>query len=111
MFLKKWLAIVTVGILLGLTGAAHAQSQNIAVSQSSDDAEESSSGTMGLTGLDLELVEEGSNQTVRIRFNDVNIPPDPPAILFLRASSSGDESAGLVSLEVALSKPWTQTVT
>jgi len=75
MFLKKWLAIVTVGILFGLTGAAHAESQNIAVSQSSDDAEESSSGKMSSISSDLELVEESSNQTVGMRFNGVNIPP------------------------------------
>jgi len=78
MFLKKWLAIVTVGILFGLTGAAHAKSRDILVSQFSDDAEESSSGTMGLTSSDLELVQDSSNQTVGIRFNGVNIPPGSP---------------------------------
>jgi len=75
MFLKKWLAIVAVGILFGLTGAAHAESRDIPVSQFSDDAEESSSGTVSLTSSNLELVEESSNQTVGVRFNGVNIPP------------------------------------
>jgi len=40
LFLKKWLAIVAVGIILGLTAAAHAESRDIPVSQSGDDAEE-----------------------------------------------------------------------
>ena len=75
MFLKKWFAIVAVGILFGLTGAAHAESRDIPVSRSSDDAEERASGSVTLTSTDLELVEESSNQTVGMRFNGVNIPP------------------------------------
>ncbi len=44
------------------------------VSQTSDDAEESSSGSISLTSSDLELIREGSNQVVGVRFQDVGIP-------------------------------------
>jgi len=44
------------------------------VSASSDDAEESASGSVNLTSSDLELVYAGSNQTVGMRFNGVAIP-------------------------------------
>jgi len=44
------------------------------VSQSTDDAEESSTGTAGYTSSDLELVDDGSDQTVGIRFQNVAIP-------------------------------------
>ncbi len=44
------------------------------ISAGSDDAEETSSGGMRLTSSDLELVYDGSNQNVGMRFNDLNIP-------------------------------------
>ncbi|NQT68526.1 MAG: PQQ-binding-like beta-propeller repeat protein [Desulfobacteraceae bacterium] len=44
------------------------------VSQSTDDAEESSTGTVGYTSTDLELVTESSVQTVGMRFQNVVIP-------------------------------------
>ena len=50
------------------------QSLNIRVSQSTDDAEESASGSMYLNSTDLELVYDGSNQKVGIRFNGIAIP-------------------------------------
>ena len=46
----------------------------IRVAVSSDDAEEGSSGTVTLTSSDLELVSDGSNQTVGMRFNGVSVP-------------------------------------
>ncbi|MFC1600595.1 RHS repeat domain-containing protein, partial [Patescibacteria group bacterium] len=46
----------------------------VRVNASSDDAEESSSGSVGLTSSDLELVQESTNQTVGVRFNSINIP-------------------------------------
>lgn len=49
-------------------------SVSVRVSQTSDDAEESSNGSMSLTSSDLELIRDGSNQTVGIRFQDVDIP-------------------------------------
>lgn len=45
------------------------------VAASSDDAEESSGGSVSLTSTDLELVLDSSNQTVGMRFNGVAVPP------------------------------------
>ena len=49
---------------------------DVRVSASSDDAEESTSGSVSRSSSDLELVDEGSNldQTVGMRFNGVGIP-------------------------------------
>lgn len=46
----------------------------IRVSQSSDDAEENSGGGVGYTSSDLELVYDGSDQKIGIRFQNVTIP-------------------------------------
>ena len=46
----------------------------VQVAASSDDAEESASGSVYLNSTDLELVYDGSNQTVGMRFNGVGIP-------------------------------------
>jgi len=48
----------------------------VRVSQGTDDAEESSGGSVGTTSSDLELVYDGSNQTIGIRFASVPIPKD-----------------------------------
>jgi len=47
----------------------------VRVAASSDDAEESASGSVDLSSSDLELVYDGSNQTVGMRFAGVAIPP------------------------------------
>jgi len=47
----------------------------VRVGTSADDAEEDGSGGVDLTSSDLELVFDGSNQTVGMRFNAVTIPP------------------------------------
>jgi len=44
------------------------------ITNSSDDAEESSSGNVDLTSSDLEMVQERSNQTVGLRFRHITIP-------------------------------------
>ena len=49
-------------------------SVEVRVAAGSDDAEESTSGSMSLTSSDLELVYDGSDQTVGIRFSGVDIP-------------------------------------
>jgi VCBS repeat-containing protein len=46
----------------------------VRVAASSDDAEEAASGGMNLGSSDLELVFDGSNQTVGMRFNGIDIP-------------------------------------
>ncbi len=47
----------------------------VQVSAGSDDAEESDTGNVSLSSSDLELVLEESNQTIGIRFNEIDIPP------------------------------------
>jgi PKD repeat protein/uncharacterized protein YjiK len=47
----------------------------VRVAASSDDAEEEDSGAVSLTSSDLELVFDGGDQTVGMRFNGINIPP------------------------------------
>ncbi len=76
MFSKTWFVIMIVGVVFSLSNAAYTGSQDIAVTQSSDDAEERPSGGVNLTSTDLELVQDPSVvQTVGIRFQGVNIPP------------------------------------
>jgi hypothetical protein len=50
-------------------------SLDVRVSASADDAEQAASGSVDLTSSDLELVLDGSNQTVGLRFNGLTIPP------------------------------------
>ena len=47
---------------------------NLSVSQGTDDAEERSNGSMYLNSSDLELIYDGSNQRVGMRFTGVSIP-------------------------------------
>jgi hypothetical protein len=47
---------------------------DIRVSAATDDAEESASGSVSTSSSDLELVYDGSNQTVGMRFNGVQVP-------------------------------------
>lgn len=46
----------------------------VKVAASSDDAEEKETGQVSLTSSDLELVYDGNNQTVGLRFTNLNIP-------------------------------------
>ena len=46
------------------------------VSTGNDDAEENPSGSVNLSSSDLELVQESSTQTIGIRFQNVNVPPE-----------------------------------
>ncbi|BAY24263.1 hypothetical protein NIES2100_40570 [Calothrix sp. NIES-2100] len=48
--------------------------RQIRVSAGSDDAEQSATGSVSLTSSDLELVNDGNNQTVGLRFNSINVP-------------------------------------
>ena len=51
-----------------------ARTQTVRVMRSSDDAEEAAGGSMYLESSDLELVYDGSNQTVGLRFSGIEIP-------------------------------------
>ncbi len=46
----------------------------VAINASSDDAEESSDGDISRSSSDLELVVDGDNQVVGLKFNQINIP-------------------------------------
>jgi RHS repeat-associated protein len=59
---------------LGAPVAQTSSHLDIPIIASSDDAEESASGTMDLTSTDLELVQESTTQKVGLRFTGVNIP-------------------------------------
>lgn len=48
---------------------------DVPVTARSDDAEETAGGKMRLASSDLELVYDGSNQTVGLRFASVGVPP------------------------------------
>ena len=47
---------------------------HVQVNQSLDDAEEDSTGDMSMSSSDLEMVTDGLNQVVGLRFNDIMIP-------------------------------------
>jgi len=49
---------------------------SVRVSLGADDAEEKSNGTVKRASSDLELVFDGSNQEVGMRFQNIQIPPD-----------------------------------
>ena len=49
-------------------------SYDVRVSASTDDAEQSASGSVDLSSTDLELTQESSVQTIGMRFNTINIP-------------------------------------
>ena len=57
------------------TGPPSTPTVEVRVAASSDDAEEQATGGVSLTSSDLELVFDGSNQTVGMRFTGVDIPP------------------------------------
>src|SRR5436190_23935940 len=47
----------------------------VRVAADADDAEEHADGTVSLTSTDLELINDGDNQTVGMRFTGLTIPP------------------------------------
>jgi hypothetical protein len=73
---------------------------DIRVAASSDDAEESSSGSVGLTSSDLELIQESSNQTVGMRFNGVAIPPGATIVLATIQFMVDETNSGATSLTI-----------
>ena len=71
--------VVLLCVLVGsarveVASAALIVTQEVRVAAGSDDAEERAGGSVSLTSTDLELVFDGSNQIVGIRFNGVAIP-------------------------------------
>lgn len=70
------------------------------VSQTNDDAEESSSGSINLTSTDLELVQEDSKQTVGIRFQDIDIPQGAEITSATIEFTIDEENSGTTKLEI-----------
>ncbi|HXV59211.1 MAG TPA: Ig-like domain-containing protein [Vicinamibacteria bacterium] len=71
----------------------------VRVGSSSDDAEEKPTGSVSLASSDLELVEEGSIQTVGIRFGGVDVPRDAAianAFIQFQVDETGDGPTFLV---------------
>jgi PKD repeat protein len=80
------------------------------VAASSDDAEESATGTLVLTSSDLELVFDGSNQWVGLRFTNVTIPRGAPvtrAYLQFEAKEAQSEVTSLTIRGQAADNPVT----
>ena len=71
------------------------------VSTGSDDAEESSSGSVNLSSSDLELVQESSTQTIGIRFRNVNIPPEATIVNAWLQFQADESHSGGTSLTIA----------
>jgi len=72
----------------------------VRVNRSSDDAEESASGSMYLTSSDLELVYVGSDQTVGIRFVGVDIPQGSTIVNAYVQFKVDETSSGATSLTI-----------
>ena len=73
----------------------------VRVAGSSDDAEESSSGSVSLTSSDLELVQTSSLQTVGMRFGGVAVPPGATIVDAYVQFQVDETDAGAVALTVA----------
>ena len=85
------LSLVVMVVLAGLSGCLQQSSPPVPeetalalsepaslsrrIATSSDDAEEKGTGSVNLSSSDLELVTDGSRQTVGMRFTDIQIPP------------------------------------
>jgi uncharacterized protein YjiK len=65
---------------------------DLRVNAGSDDAEEAASGSVRLGSNDLELVYDGSNQTVGLRFNGVSVPQGA-AIVAAHVQFKADETS------------------
>ena len=68
------------------------------VSTGNDDAEQSSSGSVNLSSSDLELVQESSTQTIGIRFQNVNVPPEATIVKAWVQFQADESDSGGTSL-------------
>ena len=79
------------------TDAYGSQVTDIRVNQSNDDAEESSTGNMSLTGSFLNMMGSGGNRSIGLRFRNVTIPQgatiDNAYIEFIVANSTSGATA------------------
>ncbi len=80
------------------------------VNSSSDDAEEQTSGSVGLTSSDLELVQESSAQQIGIRFQGMDIPPGATIVnawVQFQADETDTEATSLIIEAEANANPVT----
>ena len=70
------------------------------MSSSSDDAEEKASGSVSLSSSDLELIEDGSAQTVGIRFAGVDVPQGAMIVDAYLQFQVDEKGAGETTLEI-----------
>ena len=89
-----------VDLVVSLGPAPGATTIDVQVSASDDDAEESAAGSVGLTSSDLELVQEGSTQTVGMRFQGVAIPPGATITNAYVQFQVDEATTGAISLSV-----------
>ena len=86
--------LVTITVLPGCA----AETIRVRVASGSDDAKERADGGISLASSDLELIYDGSDQTVGLRFNSIDIPQGA-AILSAAVQFQVDEvSTGVTSL-------------
>jgi hypothetical protein len=84
------------------------------VSTGSDDAEESATATMSLSSSDLELTNDGNNQKVGIRFNNITIPRGATitrAYVQFEADETQSDATNLTIQAEANDNPLTYTTT
>jgi hypothetical protein len=74
--------------------------KEIQVSASSDDAEERATGNVSLTSNDLNLIRDSSDQTVGIRFNQVDIPQDAVILNTYVQFQVDETTSGATSLTI-----------
>lgn len=72
--MKRFFLFIIISMLFG--SYIFAASIDSRVSQSSDDAEQRANDSMYLDSSDLEIVKDGSNQIIGMRFQGLNIPKD-----------------------------------
>ena len=80
----------------------------VRVNQGSDDAEEESSGasigTMDLTSSDLELINDGVDQVVGMRFQNVEVPKGVTIQSAYMEFECDEDSSGATSLTIDVSR-------
>ncbi|MEE9337105.1 MAG: PilC/PilY family type IV pilus protein [Methylococcaceae bacterium] len=65
-----------------------------------DDAEESSDGVMNLTSSDLEMTQEGTVQTIGLRFRNINIPANTTILEAFLEFTVDETDSGTTSLTI-----------
>jgi hypothetical protein len=115
-FIMKWhgrllaCSMILVGLILvpSFVGGATTLAQDgelaleeVRVTASPDDAEERADGSVGRGSTDLELVfDQGGNQTVGMRFNGVDIPPEASITSAYIQFQVDETSSDLTSLTI-----------